>query len=241
MLRSLDEITGYGIEARDGELGKVKDFYFDDIRWRIRYVLVDTGDWLPGRRVLIAPASVGEPDWERAVLPVALTREQVETSPGVDVDRPVSRQKEEELMSYYGWEPYWEPVGVLAAPPPVPYTPPGGHKVKGDPNLRSADEVAGYHIDASDGEMGKVADFIADTDSWAIRYLVVDTRAWLPGRQVLVAPAWIDEIDWEGRLLRVELTREQIEDSPEYDPEAPVNREYETRLYDYYGRPTYWT
>ncbi len=240
MLRSLQEIVGYQIEASDGELGRVKDFYFDDVHWGARYVLVDTGKWLPGRKVLVAPGSVGRPDHDRQVLPVDLTREQVADSPSIDADRPVSRQKEQELMEYFGWQPYWEPLGMFPGQAPVPHrrrTPPDS---KGDPNLRSAKAISGYRIDATDGEMGKVADFIADTNSWVIRYVVAGTGNWLSGRKVLVAPAWIRNVDWEAHQVHLELSKEQVRHSPEYDPKAPINREYEVRLYDYYGRPRYW-
>ncbi|MBK9166200.1 MAG: PRC-barrel domain-containing protein [Bryobacterales bacterium] len=115
-----------------------------------------------------------------------------------------------------------------------------GVETHGDPHLRSVREVSGYRIRAADGEIGRVADFIVDTDGWAIRYLVVDTRNWLPGRKVLVAPRWVQSIDWGDRLVHVRLHREDIKNSPEFDPNEPVNREYEARLYDYYGRPRYW-
>jgi hypothetical protein len=244
MLRSLKKIEGYHIAATDGELGKVKDFYFDDAWWVVRYFVVDTGDWLPGRRVLISPLSIGEPDWEGKVLPASLTREQVENSPGIERDKPVSRQHEEQLSSYYGWDPYWG-VGAYAGAgvPPVPYSPPEPRlpRLRGDPHLRSVREVSAYHIEAEDGEIGHVDDFIAQTGDWAIRYLVADTRNWLPGRKVLLSPTWAKEVVWSDGRVRVDLTREQVKNSPPFDPAQPVNRELETRLYDYYGRPAYWT
>lgn len=215
MLRSMEELEGYVLEATDGEIGRCKDFLFDDRLWAVRYMLADTGKWLPGQKVLISPISLGEPDWESRRFPVKLTRDQVETSPGIERDEPVSRQYEAELFAHLG-----EP--------------------RGDPHLRSLDEVSGYRIDAVDDEVGHVEDLIVDDDDWVIRYMVVDTRNWLPGRKVIVSPQWIEGFDWEKKLAHVELTREQIENSPEFEAGAPVNREYETRLYDYYGRPVYW-
>ncbi len=239
MLRSIKELHGYNILATDGEIGHTHTFYFDDLAWIVRYLVVDTGTWLPGRRVLIAPLALGQPDWITHVMPVNLTRDQVENSPPIDLDLPVSRQMEERLHEYYGWPPYWHSgTAALAAakaaregqkPPP------------GDPHLRSTREVIGYHIQATDGEIGHVEDFVGDVQDWTLRYMVVDTRNWLPGRKVLVAPTWIERVNWAQEKVHVDLGRETIKNSPEYDPSAPINREYEAQLYDYYGRPVYWT
>jgi hypothetical protein len=259
MLRSLMQVRGYRLQAVDRELGTVEDFYFDDRQWCVRYMVVNTGHWLSDRKVLISPESIGEPDWDEMLVPVALTADQVEGSPPIDKAQPVSRENEANLAGYYGWQVYWNPpppmrTGLPATPPglagvgvgpldlrPVakaqgPDVPPAG------PALRSAKEVKGYHIEATDGEIGHVQDFIVDTDEgWTLRYLVVDTRNWLPGgRKVLTAPLWARRIDWDNRLVHVDLSKDQIQNSPEFDPGEPVNREYEAKLYDYYGRPTYW-
>jgi hypothetical protein len=230
-------ILGYRIRATDHELGKVDDFYFDDQEWGIRYLVVDTGKWLPGRLVLISPLSLGEPDWAEQVLPVSLTKKRIEEGPSIGRDRPVSRQHEAALSEYYKWAAYWGPAGGVGA---IPVKRVKKEKPSGDPHLRSVKEVLGYHIDAIGGEVGHVEDFIAETQVWAIRYMVVDTRNWLPGRKVLLSPGWIDKVDWADEQVHVDLTREAVKDSPEFNPNAPVNREYEARLYDYYGRPKYW-
>ncbi|MFW6161385.1 MAG: PRC-barrel domain-containing protein [Planctomycetota bacterium] len=239
MLRSAKEILGYTIRATDDDLGRVHDFYFDDWTWTIRYLVVDTGKWLPDRQVLIAPEATGDPDWGQRVLPVQLTRELVEGAPSIDLARPVSREYEAKLADYYGWMPYWGPAAGV--PPRMeqleraqPSEPEEGT------HLRSVREVTGYQIHAADEDVGHVEDFITDTDGWFIRYVVVDTRNWLPGRKVLVSPAWVTRVNWADKKLWVGLTRDAIEHSPEFDPGAPVNREYEARLYDYYGRPKYW-
>jgi hypothetical protein len=249
MLRSLNNLIGYKIEATDSEVGVVQDFYFHDDTWTIRYLVVDTGNWLPGRLVLLSPVAItaGEPDWSRSRFPVNLTRKQVEKSPSAGIDRPVSRQFETDLHQYYGWPVYWGTA-------PLPAQIPGGRtreqaanepdkdgSVRNpDPDLRSAQEVNGYHIQATDGEIGHVEDFIIDTGAWLLRYLVIDTRNWLPGRKVLVSPDWLEGISWSERIVKANLTQEEIKDSPEFDSRQPVNREYEVRLYDYYGRPAYW-
>lgn len=236
MLRSLKEIQGYIIRVVDGDIGRVHEFYFDDFDWIIRYLVADTGTWLSSRRVLISPLALGRPDWEERILPVKLSREQVELSPPISVDEPVSRQMERELNLYYGWRPYWDnrvPVRVAEEIEQIvskPY----------DPHLRSTKEVLGYHIQASDGEIGHIDDFILDDTIWTIRYLVVDTQNWLPGKKVLVSPAWVDTVEWTEKKIQIDLKRETIKNSPEFDPSQPVNHEYEIRLYDFYGRPKYW-
>jgi uncharacterized protein YrrD len=249
VLRSLKSVTGYTLRATDGDIGKVSDFFFEDLSWIVRYLVVDTGDWLEERLVLISPATAGEPDWDTRTVPVALSRAQVENSPPISVDEPVSRQMEAEIHNYYNWVPYWRAavpipasgaVAASAARAEEAREAASSEEAAGDPHLRSADEVTGYHIHATDGEIGHVEDLIVDDEAWTIRYVVVDTRNWLPGRKVLVSPAWVEQVDWVQRMVYVNLQRETIKDSPEYDPSAPVNRDYETRLYDYYGRPKYW-
>jgi len=248
MLRSIDELNGYILEARDGDIGRCKDFLFDDLDWTVRYMVADTGRWLPGRKVLISPLFLGDPAWESRHFPVVLTKEQIKEAPPLREDEPVSRQHEEVMFRYYGYPYYWA-GNALWGPEATPWelqarveaaAPPPERKTGGDPHLRSAGEVTGYHIQASDGEMGHVEDFILDDATWTLRYMVVDTRNWLPGRKVLVAPAWVEDFDWGQEKALVALTQGQIKESPRFDPRTPINREYEDRLYDFYGRPVYW-
>jgi hypothetical protein len=242
MLRNLSEIRGYRLDARDGVIGECKDFLFDDMQWIARYMVAHTAKWLPGRKVLISPLSLGTPRWRERQLPVDLTKDEIKNSPPLDENAPVSRQYEMEWLRYYGHPYYWDqgsPWGIeqyLAAKQKY------SEKVADieDPqktHLRSAKEIQGYAIHALDGDIGHVEDFIVDDSLWLVRYLVVDTRNWLPGRNVLVAPVWIDTVDWQRRSVSVLKSRRQIENSPEYHPGQPVNLLYETRLYDYYGRP----
>jgi hypothetical protein len=245
MLRSIKSLHGYAIHAADGDMGKVYDFYFDDQTWTIRYLVADTGAWLSGRRVLLSTVSLKEPEWERREFPVSLTMEQVERSPNIDTHRPVSRQMEEDLYSYYGWSPYWGVSAYFTAAPLDPtLTMPQietvqnlSERQEGDPHLRSAKEVIGYRAHASDGEVGHVQDFIADDENWIIRYGVVNTGHWLQERHVLIAPQWIQEVSWAGREVHVDLTCKIIENAPGFDPSAPVTREYEMRLHEYYDQP----
>lgn len=250
MLRDLNALEGYVLKATDGEIGRCKDFLFDDERWTVRYMVADTGKWLPKRKVLISPISLGRPDWGSKRFPVHLTRKMVEESPHIDSDAPVSREHERRWFEHYGYAMYWAGTGIWGAGAypagllskeerekmPVEQSGPD----PAEKPLRSADEVEGYTVRARDGDIGSVKDFIVDDETWAIRYLVVDTGSWLPGRKVLIAPYWIASVDWAGQKVEIDMTRDAVERSPEYDPSEPVNREYETRLYDFYGRPTYW-
>lgn len=247
MLHSLKEIRDYVLQAEDGEIGRSKDFLFDDRFWAIRYMVADTGKWMVGRKVLVSPISLGEPDRASNLIQVRMTKKRIEEAPGLDEDAPVSRQHEKLWHQYYGWSGYWGGVNTWGA---VAYARALDDKKiqenettevdSGDDHLRSFNEVIGYHIQARDNEIGHVEDFVVEDETWTIRYMVVDTSNWLSGRKVLVTPTWIDSVDWAQSKVSVDLTREQVKNSPEYDPAAPVNRIYEARLYDFYGRPKYW-
>jgi len=249
MLRSAEDLTGYKILASDGEFGRADDFYFTDRRWEVEYLVVKTGNWLTGHRVLLPPEVLGSPDWEQHQIPVALPADWIKSSPDAIEEMPVSRQKMIEALNNRGWiTPPMKPHHVN--PMAVEAAAEKAEKERGedidrpfesDSHLRSANEVNGYKIEAVDGDIGHVEDFIVDDDTWDIRYLVIDTRNWLPGgKKVLISPRWIDDIRWENHEVKVDLPQEKIKDSPEFDPHMPVNREYEARLYDFYGRPKYW-
>jgi len=251
MLRMLNEVAGYRLEAEDGALGAVKDFLFDEEFWTVRHMVADTRKWLPGRKVLVSPMSINAVDWTSRKVDVVMTKEDVQKAPELDEDAPVSREYERRWYDAYGMPYYWgTPAGawggvMFPADLVGAGQPPEAAKEKEDPEedrrvLRSAAEVAGYHIQTGDGEIGHVDDYIFDDETWTIRYLVVDTRNWLPGRNVLLAPGWLDSIYWADRDVTTSLSREAVQRAPEFDPSVPVNREYEQRLYDYYGRPVYW-
>jgi sporulation protein YlmC with PRC-barrel domain len=249
MKRSISRLVGCTVRAKDGDIGRVEQFYFDDHKWVIRYMLVDTGRWLQGRQVLISTAALKKPKWKSRVFPVNLTKEQVRNSPSIDTDKPVSRQHEAKLHNYYDWPIYWttglEPYAGIGYPVPTHLSPPArGKKASpekpADPNLRSMRQVTGYYIQAIDGEIGHVQDFIVDDETWAIRYLAVNTHNWLPGRKVLVFPAWISRVSWDKSKVFVDLSRESVKNSPAFDPSQPVSRGYEERLFDHYGKPKYW-
>lgn len=243
MLQILSGLKRMSIGASDGEIGRVRDAYFDDHQWTLRYLVVSAGSWLTGRRVLISPWAIRDVDWQAQRVDVALSREQVRNSPDMDADKPLSRQYETAYSDYFGYPYYW--MGMFAWGP-VPFPKEGaiadpaheaGRREKnGDPNLRSANEVERYHVEAVDGSIGHVDDFIFDDATWGLRYFVVDTRNWLPGRHVLISTDWVDRVSWEGRNAYVALTRDEVRNSPEYDAASFAEAE-EDALYRHYGRP----
>jgi hypothetical protein len=248
MQRSVKAFLGYQMRCTDGVLGSVRDLLFDDTDWVTRYLVAATGTWMRGRRVLLAPSSLDVPDWEGKVLPVHLSHRDIETAPSLNTDPPVSRRREEELATAAArWPALWTGhvpglPGIdgsgLAVPVPDHTAASGRVAQAGDPHLRSAAEVVGYDIEARDGTMGRVADLVIDTaHDWMITYLVVDFHRWLPGKQVVLAPAWAEHIEWADRVVRMDLSKKTIAEAPAFDPGRPVNHEYEDRLYDYYGRP----
>jgi uncharacterized protein YrrD len=252
-LKSAKEILGYELGAQDGKIGKCHDFLFDDRDWVIRYIIADTRKWLPGRKVLISPISIGTADRTTHTLQVNLTRDQIKEAPPLDTDAPVSRHYENLFNQYYQWAHYWD-GGLIWGPhssPSLLQRPPE----LGEPtelgnidelpaektHLRSIEEVIGYQIQATDNDIGHVEDFIVEDETWMVRYLVVDTSNWLPGsKRVIVPPGWVDMVDWGRSAIVVKISSEQIEDSPEYDHSVPIDRDYEKKVFDFYGLPYYW-
>ena len=253
MLNSISHLQGSNLIATDGEIGHVKEAYFDDQKWAIRYLVIETGRWLAGREVLISPYSVKQPVGSGKDIHVSLTQQQVRNSPAIDTHQPVSRRHEREYLSYYAYPNYWDGGGLWAMDT-LPLIPPQLRNATEierarreddvaaeDVHLRSSDHVTGYSLGASDDSIGHVKDFIFDDASWAIRYLVVDTRNWWPGgKKVLVATHWIDRIDWADKTVYTTLTRDQVKNSPDYDEAIPLNRDAEVRLHQAQGRRGYW-
>ena len=250
MLRSLNDLERYKVQATDGDIGHAVDFLFDDERWGVRYLVVETKGFLDGREVLISPISIADAQWTMKVIHLALTKDKVKNSPGIEVDKPVSRQQEEIQNKYYGYPAYWGYTGGLWGMGPYPgllrtenwkdTLPKESTRVSGDVHLRSAKEVRGYHLAGSDGAIGHIADCIVDDEDWAVRYLVVDTGNWWVGKTVVIAPQWANQINWNQRTVEVGLSREAVKNSPVWDGPGAANREYEQLLYAHYGRPSYW-
>ena len=247
MLYKAKTLNGYRLDSLDGVIGKVKEFYFDDQHWAIRYLVADTVNWLLGRQVLISPYALRAVIPEEQQIAIDLTKRQIEDGPSLSSDKPVSRQFEETYYGYYGWPWYWGGP-YMWGPYSYPYIARDSEKWREstqkekawDPHLRSTHDVSGHHIQAADGEIGHVDDFIIDDETWAIRYLVIDTRNWWPGKKVLVSPRWIERVSWSESKVFVNLPRETIKQSPEYTEESLLTRDYEARLHRHYNRDGYW-
>lgn len=267
MLRSLAEPEGYRLEALDGDIGHCHDFLFDDELWTLRYMVADTGGWLSGRKVLISPAQLESPDWERQRMPVTLTKTQIEQSPPLDVDAPVSRRYEQLYNEFHSLPSYWLGSGLWGDFPipasftstqevriePVPKT--SGETFEDtevteldeadDVHLRSVREVTGYSVvgqsAAENGEgidkVGRVVDLIVNDSSWALRAFVVDTSRLPLSKKVLLPVDAVAEIDWVSRQVIADVPADRIEEAPAFDPSEPINERLETVLYDVYGRP----
>ncbi len=251
MMRNLKELLDYTARSTDGEIGTVYDFYFDENAWMVRYLVVKGGDWVDNRLLLFAPQALGQPDTQEKIYPVSLSSEVIQNSPIIRTDQPVEREDEVRLREYYAWPLDWNPEdpgglgpGSVAAYPLVelaeqmnqnaPATPPQGVI------MRSVRHTIGFSIQARDGSVGEVDDFIIEDETWRILYLVASAGSWLHSRKVLVSPTWVEQVDWDKQTLNVDLKQETIKNSPEYDPSVPLERSYESRLYKYYGRDVYW-
>jgi len=245
MLNKATTLKGYTLHSVDGEIGRVKEFYFDDRHWTIRYLVADTGRWLPGRQVLISPHALASVMSQEQSIAVDLTKQQIEDSPSLEQDKPVSRQFEMTYYGHYGYPMYWSGPYMWGPYPYIVHAREEGRQLAPgekawDAHLRSTDAVSDYHIEAEDGPIGHIEDHIIDDETWAIRYLMVDTVNWWPGKKVLLAPQWIERVSWEESTVFVNLSREVIKQSPEYTEESLLTRDYETKLHGHYNRQGYW-
>lgn len=245
MLRAARDLAGYSIHATDGDIGEAHDLLFD-ASWRVRYVVVDTGKWLSGRKVVIPPDAFEAPDWFGRVIPVRLTKTQVESSPELAHNAAVSRGHEEATYRHYGWPPYWIPP-IAATMNFIPQravyeeraateVPREREQLDNEHQLASVRDVTGYRIATWDGEIGRVEDFVIDLDDLAIRQIVVDTRDWLPGKQVLIPVEKVDALDVPDEQVHLDMKKDDVRHGEEFDAFAPVNV-VGSQAYDYYGRP----
>ena len=250
MLRSIKDITTYPIQATDGPIGKSKDALFDDRFWTLRYLMADTKKWLMGRKVLISTMHLNKPEvgFENNRFHVDLTKQQVEDAPPLSDAAPISTQYETEFANYYNQDLYWMNANFMMDPGLTPRADQAAemeeeirhtNKLREirSSHLRSANEVMGYHINAQDDEFGHVEDFIIEDETWVLKFVVIDSRNWLPGKKFLVDINWLQDISWSTHFATVNLSRKQIKRSPEYKPHIPINSDYLNNLYDYYGLP----
>jgi len=256
MLHSLDHLHAYTLynPASEHTVGSVHDVLFDDHAFVVRYLVIDTGNWLSGRRVLIAPEALNGADWPADRLHTSLSEEDIEGSPPLSEDAPVSQEYRRELALYYGWSAYtvYHPVlggyGPLGAFGPPPVRRPREEREaatathlaedgSGTSALRSVREVTGYAIRGVDDSIGHLHDLIVETTSWTIRYLVIDTVNWLPfTKKVMIPATLLRDVSFTEQRILVDLTEQQIKDSPEFDPSEPINTLTELEVLDYHGR-----
>lgn len=234
MLHRITKMKGFKVRGIDGDTGKVSDFYFDDEHWQVRYMVVATGPWLKGKEVLVMRRALEKPDWDEGVFNVNITREQIETSPDVDLDKPLSRRCLADLHEHYGWPAFW-PESKVTEP-----SQPKSKECSGDPSLKSANEIANYHLVADSSEIGHVRDLLLDDEDWVIRYVLGRTGGLLIKRSVLILKDWIKTVDWHNGVLVTDLKAEKIDQSPPFDESAPISREYENQVINYYGGLPYW-
>jgi hypothetical protein len=250
MLWNASAISKYAVEGTDGMIGTVSDFLFDDARWKVRWLVVDTGKWLSGRKVIVPTHVLGHPDPAKQTLAIKLTQQQVEDSPGVGLDGPMSRDVEASAYEHYGASPYWG-AGYLAGyhaqwgstPFPVSGSEERSREIadaehdKYNPSLRSFELLTGYHIESRDGDIGHVEDFLVEDADWSIRFLVIDTRNWWPGKRVLISPRSVLEIDWQERMVSLDADRRKVKDSPAYDPSTIIDKAFVRQFHSHYGLP----
>lgn len=265
MLRSIKDLENYSVKASDGEIGRTRDLFVDDATWAIRYLVVQTGDWLASRKLLVSPMAVGHSMRGQKVLAVAMTREQVCNGPVFYAEKPVARQCKPDFIGFPGY-PY-QSAGpgswgidtgpgaattasgdFVAAPECVhhertqdPRRATAGMERRGDAHLRSCKAMCDFEIRANDGPIGKVRGVLVEEESWMVRYFIVNTGPWWMGHQVLIAPSWIGDVNWLDRAIRVDLARQQVQASPPYETDEALNRQRESGLFEHYGRKKYWT
>jgi len=262
MLRSIKELENAAISATDGLIGQVTDCWFDDDAWVIRYLVVEAGSWLASRKVLISPISVRHPDWPAHTLPVSITLELARNSADIDTDRPVSRQQEAEILRHYGYPNYWGGAGLwgeglypramagdaededraaLGRPEQALLRAERARNHNRAPQLRSCKAVTGFHIQASDGEIGHVAGYLIDDETWAVRHLIVDTSNWWIGHTTLIAPEWITGVHGSDKTVSIKLSRESVKHAPSYDSGMALSLALDQSLDQPDGRLGPWT
>lgn len=245
MLIETKKLKGYKIIGNDGEIGKVKEFYFDDQCWTVRYIIADTGSWLADRYVLISPFALSSLNKEAESIGIDLCKKQIEDSPFLANGKHISRQFEIAYHEYYGWpmyctDPSKHGINHLIITNHKPLKIPIQDVKFRNHHLRNSRDVGGCHIQAIDGEIGHIVDFIIDNKTWTIRYLIINTHNWWAGKSVLVFPQWIDRVSLKELKVFINLSRESIKQSPEYSVESLITKDYEVQLHRYYNRNVYW-
>jgi uncharacterized protein YrrD len=216
MLYELKALIGSPVVATDGEMGSVRNFLFDDQSWKIRYLVVDVGNWLKRRDVILPITALEKPDWTNRTCCAHLTREQVRNSPDVDAEMPVSRQQEIAMRDYFGPLACWvdSEFGMANMPTGIKYP----VKTPGLPHLRSTSHVMGYRVWATDGDFGVLEGFVMDEASWHLGYLDVRGGDWLHNRSVLIPTRWVQSVSWAEFRIDLHHTKVGTEVTRELHP-----------------------
>jgi hypothetical protein len=258
MLWNASAIKGYRLSASDGEIGAISDFLFDDTNWLVRWLVVETGNWLSQRKILLPSSAMSHLDAKREECSIKLTMQQIKESPDIATDRPVSRQLESSAYSHYGYSPSWTSgygymggigfmggygyMGGMGGAMPISLASQRreeeiaeAQRNRDDVHLRSVEAVCWDHLHATDGEIGHVEDFLIDDADWSFRYLVVDTKNWWPGKKVLISPRSVKDVDWSDRLVHIDVDRQKVEAGPAYDASVTPDSAFDKKFLNYYG------
>jgi hypothetical protein len=222
-MKTLEHLRKCKLQATDGEFGRVRDILIEQKTWTARWLVADTGDWLLGRKVLISPLSLGEPDMEKNVLPVKMTQDEIESSPPLDEDAPVSRSYEQSYFSHYQWPAYWyggmlwgqmnHPTSLNMSPDAEQdntFDPPSSVEEDENP-LRSGHELTKYQLVSGEDKLGVVEDLLLNDQDWSVKYIQFDTRKWFHGLTLHVSPEKIHDISWADHCLYTDVSSEELE------------------------------
>ena len=241
MLQSLQHLSGFKLHATDGDIGSVQEWYFDDFEWTIRYLVVDTGNWLIHRKVLVPPYAFEGIDRSEKIIRLNISKQQVEDSPPIETHQTVSRQREQEYFQHFGWPWYGAAIWEGAVMPMTPMPGAQPEKVATSPpedvHLRSAQEVKGYRLRADNETVGRLEDYLVEDSKWFIQYLVVSLTGTKPAHHTLMLPGWVDRLSWRHGEVRLKVPANVVRDAPVFVPTQPLTREREEALFkDYYGK-----
>lgn len=241
MFINFKQLTSSHINAIDGELGKVKDVYFDDRHWTIRFLVVDVHPWLAlSQKVMLSPIALLNFNVKDAEVKVSMSKEMIENCPKVEDYATVSREFEKKYFDYFGYGYYWTGPSMwgdytypsaLFNRELLPHSAIQETEMDKINQLRSAYEIQNYDVEEIDGSKGRVQDCIWNTHDWSLKYLVIDARNWLPdGKKVLISPRQIESMNWENKVVKCRLSIEQIDDCPEYDPDSLNDAAYAAKV-----------
>jgi len=251
MLLSLKELAGFSIQAQDGEIGKVSDFYFDDQEWVVRHLIDKTGFGLLGRQTLITPDVIEMINLDARKLTVSLIREQIENGPTRSQEKPLARDVAKQKAAGQSADRYVSgasagdetiyAVAPAVQPKVIPIKREMAQDVTSDePNLHSSNDVIGYRISTNNGLIGQIVDLFIDDETWAIQYLVISSKKELDNKRILIAPESIDWISWKQKSVSVSLEKEKIKDCPNFNLTMPVLNDQRDLMYEQFECVHLW-